>query len=76
MPGVKSLDPLRAFGQRLRELRHSAGVSQEKLAEMADLHRNYVGSLERGQSNVSLLAMVRLAKSLKVKAYQLIDTVR
>jgi transcriptional regulator with XRE-family HTH domain len=73
---VKSFDPLRAFGQRLRELRESAGVSQEKLAEMADLHRNYVGSLERGQSNVSLLAMVRLAKSLKVKPYQLIDTVR
>lgn len=43
---------------------------------MAELHRNYVGSLERGQSNVSLLAIVRLARCLKVKPYELIDTVR
>jgi transcriptional regulator with XRE-family HTH domain len=73
---VKSIDPLIAFGQRLREFREKVGLSQEKLAEMADLHRNYVGSLERGQSNVSLLAMVRLARCLKVKPYQLLDTVR
>jgi transcriptional regulator with XRE-family HTH domain len=73
---VKSVDPLRAFGLRLREFRENAGLSQEKLAEMANLHRNYVGSLERGQSNVSLLAMVRLARSLKVKPYELIDAVR
>jgi transcriptional regulator with XRE-family HTH domain len=73
---VKSFDPLRAFGQRLRAFRENAGLSQEKLAEMAELHRNYVGSLERGQSNVSLLAMVRLARCLKVKPYELIDTVR
>ena len=73
---MKSLDPLRAFGQRLREFRESAGLSQEKLAEMADLHRNYVGTLERGQSNISLLAMVRLARCLRVKLYELIETVR
>jgi transcriptional regulator with XRE-family HTH domain len=73
---VKSFDALRAFGRRLREFRENAGLSQEKLAEMAELHRNYVGSLERGQSNVSLLAMVRLARCLKAKPYELIDTVR
>jgi transcriptional regulator with XRE-family HTH domain len=73
---VKSIDPLIAFGQRLRQFRENVGLSQEKLAEMAELHRNYVGSLERGQSNVSLLAMVRLARCLKVKPYELIDAVR
>jgi transcriptional regulator with XRE-family HTH domain len=73
---VKPSDPLRAFGQRLRQFREVAGLSQEKLAEMAELHRNYVGTLERGQSNVSLLAMVRLAKCLKVRPYELLDTVR
>ena len=73
---MRSSDPLRAFGQRLREFRENAELSQEKLAEMAELHRNYVGSLERGQSNVRLLAMVRLARCLKVKPYELIDTVR
>ena len=73
---MKSLDPLRAFGQRLRELRENAGLSQEKLAEMAELHRNYVGSLERGSSNVSLLAMVRLARCLNVRPAKLLELVR
>ena len=68
--------PLMAFGTRLRELREQRGLSQEKLAEMADLHRNYVGQLERGKSNVSLLAIVKLARSLNVKPVKLIELVR
>ncbi len=69
------LDPLIAFGSRLRELREQRGLSQEKLAEMADLHRNYVGNLERGKSNVSLLTIVKLAHSLDVKPVKLIEPV-
>ena len=67
---------LKAFGARLRQLREERGLSQEKLAELADLHRNYVGLLERGQSNVSLLTMVKLAHCLKVKPPKLIELVR
>ena len=70
------LDPLSAFGTRLRELREQRNLSQEKLAEMADLHRNYVGSLERGKSNVSLLTIVKLARSLNVKPIKLLELVR
>jgi transcriptional regulator with XRE-family HTH domain len=70
------LDPLAAFGTRLRELREERNLSQEKLAEMADLHRNYVGNLERGKSNVSLLTIVKLAHSLDVKPIKLIELVR
>lgn len=47
--------------------------SQEKLAEKADLHRNYVGDIERGEENVSVDALMRIANALKV---QLGDLVR
>jgi transcriptional regulator with XRE-family HTH domain len=70
------IDPLVAFGTRLRELREERKLSQEKLAEMADLHRNYVGNLERGKSNVSLLTIVKLAHCLNVKPVKLIELVR
>ena len=70
------LDPLSAFGTRLRELREQRNLSHEKLAEMADLHRNYVGNLERGKSNVSLLTIVKLARSLNVKPIKLLELVR
>ncbi len=69
-----SIDPRRAFGKRLRELRIKVGISQEKLAELADLHRNYVGLLERGLQSPSLNTICRLAKALKVKPYELLMT--
>jgi transcriptional regulator with XRE-family HTH domain len=69
-------DPLAAFGTRLRKLRKERDLSQEKLAEMADLHRNYVGNLERGKSNVSLLTIVKLAHCLNVKPVKLVEPVR
>jgi transcriptional regulator with XRE-family HTH domain len=63
------------FGKRLRELRVRKKLSQEKLAEIADVHRNYVGLLERGQSNVSLLTVVALARALGVKPAKLIEPI-
>jgi transcriptional regulator with XRE-family HTH domain len=63
----------RLFGARLRELRLAEGVSQEKLAEKAGLHRNYVGILERARQSPSLDTLVRLAKALKVKPAELLS---
>jgi transcriptional regulator with XRE-family HTH domain len=63
------------FGKRLRELRLAQGVSQEKLAEMADLHRNYVGILERAQQSPSLDAICKLAHALKVKPAELLSRI-
>lgn len=53
------------FGQRVRKRRYDLDISQEKLAELADLHHNYVGSVERGERNIALENIVALAKALK-----------
>jgi len=52
------------FGMRLREIRLKKGISQERLAELAGLHRTYVSSVERGGRNISLENIDRLATAL------------
>jgi len=52
------------FGKRIRDKRKQLGLSQEQLAFNAGLHRNYVGSVERGERNISLDNIVLLAKAL------------
>lgn len=56
----------RAFGDRVRQLRRQRGLSQETLAEEAGLHRNYVGSVERGERNIGLDNIHALAEALAV----------
>jgi len=58
--------PIRiAFGKIVREKRLLLGLSQEKLAEKADLHTNYVGSVERGERNIALENIYALAEALE-----------
>jgi len=73
---VSNPDPRIAFGRRVRELRMERSLSQEQLAELAELHRNYVGGIERGERNVGLLNIVKLAHGLRVRAVELLETVR
>jgi transcriptional regulator with XRE-family HTH domain len=54
------------FGRRIRELRQARGLSQEELAFRAGLHRTYVSSAERGERNVALVNLERLARALGV----------
>jgi transcriptional regulator with XRE-family HTH domain len=59
-------DVLVEFGARLRAVRQKKGISQERLAELAGLHRTYVSSVERGERNISLLNIRRLATALGI----------
>ncbi|NJL01487.1 MAG: helix-turn-helix transcriptional regulator [Spirulinaceae cyanobacterium SM2_1_0] len=60
------------FAKRLRQIRLYKGLSQEALADLAGLHRTYVGSVERGERNVSIDNMERLAKALEVDISELL----
>jgi transcriptional regulator with XRE-family HTH domain len=73
---VSHPDPRVIFGKRVRELRLERNLSQEKLAELAELHRNYVGGIERGERNVSLLNIVKLAHGLNVRPTRLLEPIR
>jgi transcriptional regulator with XRE-family HTH domain len=73
---VSNPDPRVIFGGRVRELRLERNLSQEKLAELAELHRNYVGGIEPGERNVSLLNIVKLAHGLKVRPVNLMEPIR
>lgn len=73
MPAKERKTGVRAeLGRRVRALRVERGLSQEGLAELAHVHRTYVGSLERGERNVALINIVRLAEALKVDPAELI----
>ncbi|OKJ16926.1 hypothetical protein AMK19_01950 [Kitasatospora sp. CB01950] len=61
------------FGIRVRALREAAGLSQEALADAAQLHRTYVGSVERGERNISLINISRLAHALGVSPWYLLS---
>lgn len=75
--GARLSDVMARFGRRLREVREEADVSQEKLAELAGLHRTYVSSVERGKNNISLVNIERLAAALGVTMGELMpDTSR
>lgn len=66
-------DPiLVALGDAIRRVRLEKGVSQEKLALLAEVDRSYVGRVERGDNNVAVLTLARLAKALGVSMRDLI----
>jgi transcriptional regulator with XRE-family HTH domain len=66
------LEILRRFGKRVRATRDELGISQEELAARADLDRTYVGGVERGERNVSLINIHRLAKALDTTPKELL----
>jgi transcriptional regulator with XRE-family HTH domain len=69
---MASDDVLSRLGRRVRALRAERGISQERLAAMAQLHRTYVSGVERGKRNVSLVNLARIAHALQVSLSDLL----
>ncbi len=67
------MDIKKKFGKRVKKLRLEKGLSQEKLAYEADLDRTYIPSIEKGERNVSITVIEKIAKALKVKISVLFD---
>lgn len=61
------------FGERVRELRKQKGLSQEALALGCDLDRTYIGGVERGERNISLINIYKIAEALGVNARELFN---
>ena len=61
----------REFGKYVRRLREERKHSQEELADLCNLDRTYIGSVERGERNVSLVNIIRIASGLKIDASEL-----
>ena len=61
-----------AFGLRMRTYRQQKNISQENLAEQTDLHRTYIGSAERGERNVSLINICKIARALDIQVSSLV----
>jgi len=75
MPNLSSnrQDPvLIALGETIRRLRLTKDISQEKLALLAEVDRSYVGRVERGDNNVAILTLSKIAKALEISLAQLL----
>jgi transcriptional regulator with XRE-family HTH domain len=66
-------DLLRALGNAIREIREDRGLSQEKLAELAELHRTYISSVEQGRRNISFENIHKIAAALGVSMTELVQ---
>lgn len=79
---IPSLPPVRTrtqqavldqFGHCVSRVRKARGISQEELATRASVHRTYIGMIERGEKNVTILTMFRIAHALQVKPSTLLE---
>jgi len=64
------------LGANIRGFRKRLGISQEVLAERSELHRTYIGGIERGERNVSLENIVRIARALQITPSKLLEGVK
>lgn len=63
---------LQRLGRRIRAERERVGISQEALADLARLHRTYIGGVERGERNIGFLNLLRVARALRVAPSELL----
>lgn len=68
-----SVDIRTAFGERVRGLRKARGFSQESFADACGLDRTYIGGVERGERNIALLNIERIARTLEITVAELFE---
>jgi len=67
------MDIKKKFGKKIKELRLEKGLSQEAFAHLANIDRTYISSIEKGERNVSIVIVERIAKALSEKISNLFD---
>lgn len=72
---IKNIEVIKAFGQRVRELRTSQNLSQEELANEAEIPLSQIGRIERGEVNATISTISAIAKALNVKLESLVCTI-
>jgi len=65
-------DPRKPLGKRIRLFRNKAGLTQEQLAEAADLHWTYISGIERGVRNASITSLCQIASALRLRVRDLV----
>lgn len=73
LPIADSPRPLVDFGAAVRRARSRKGLTQEELAEAAGVHRNYIGDVERGETNVGFLNLLKLSEGLGISLEELMS---
>jgi transcriptional regulator with XRE-family HTH domain len=66
-------DPRKPLGKAIKKYRLAVGLTQEQLAEKADLHWTYISGIERGVRNVSIVKLAKIAVGLRVRIRDLVD---
>jgi transcriptional regulator with XRE-family HTH domain len=69
----KSKTLYHSLGERIRAERKKAGMSQEELAEKADLNRNYIGEIERAEKKITIETLWKIAKALNMRIKDIVD---
>ena len=76
MAGLKAVNlknVLRALGDAIRNRRQATGLSQDELGHLCGLHRTYIGSVERGERNVTIASIFNIAHALQLSPHQLLQ---
>lgn len=65
------MELVKSLGERIRYLRKQKNLSQEQLGELADIHTNYVGAIERGEKNITIESLIKVSRGLGVTLEEL-----